>query len=305
MTPLYGFHRPSAPAPDATVAPLQARDIGRLSLGWSSHYSPRELEQHLLEHPGMSWWVPATGEYLIGGPWRHRAEIAAVQELTARLQPEALVAAFTAGCRERGLDLAIMLDQHETRRESFYRRIGFDLLQEIIIYELPRLPRPIPAPKALRFEPLTPEANDELLAVDHAAFPWLWWNNAAEFAAYGALYGVELFLGREPDGTPVAYVGLTSYRGWGHLDRIAVIPDRQGLGYGLDALNFAAARLAEHGARRIGLSTQADNIRSQHLYERYGFRRFPGSDYTIYGTWLSDDESRRSKVEGRTINGET
>src|SRR5438874_12470356 len=94
MTPLYGFHRPSAPAPDATVAPLQARDIGRLSLGWSSHYSPRELEQHLLEHPGLSWWVPATGEYLIGGPWRHRAEIAAVQEPTARLQPEALVAAL-------------------------------------------------------------------------------------------------------------------------------------------------------------------------------------------------------------------
>jgi len=41
-------------------------------------------------------------------------------------------------------------------------------------------------------------------------------------------------------------------------------------------------------ARRVGLSTQADNLRSQQLYERYGFRRAGGNDYTIYGSWLDD-----------------
>ena len=40
----------------------------------------RELEQHLLTYPGLSWWVPSSSEYLIGGPWRHRDEIA--DELT-------------------------------------------------------------------------------------------------------------------------------------------------------------------------------------------------------------------------------
>ncbi len=285
---ITSFGRAPQEASGTTPVPLRSGDVDLLRLGWSSSFTARDLEVHLRAHPGLAWWVPANGEYLIGGPWRHRAEIAVIQELTGRIHTTALVDAFTRGCRERGLRLAVMLDQHEGRRESFYAQIGFDLLQNIVVYELPRLPRPIPPPATLRFTPVTPETLDDLLAVDHAAFPWLWWNSAAEFASYAALYGVEIFLGSEPDGTPVAYVGVTSYRGWGHLDRIAVIPDRQGAGYGLEALNFAVGRLAEQGARRVGLSTQADNIRSQHLYERYGFRRTTGSDYLIYGVWLDD-----------------
>ena len=290
MNPIYGFGRPPREGADASPVPLRAGDVGRLNLSWSSNFAPRDLEQHLATHPGRSWWVPASGEYLIGGPWRHRDEIAAVQELSARQHTEALVGAFTAACGEDGLRLAVMLDQHEGRSESFYQRIGFDLLQQIIIYELPRLPRPIPPPTGLHFTPAGPAAWDELLAVDHAAFPWLWWNSAAEFEAYAALYGVEIYLGREPDGTPVTYAGITSYRGWGHLDRIAVIPGRQGRGYGLETLNFAAAHLGELGAKRIGLSTQADNIRSQHLYEAYGFRRTYSGDYTIHGVWLNESQ---------------
>jgi ribosomal protein S18 acetylase RimI-like enzyme len=289
MRPI-GFGRSSNGAADEGPAPLGPRDLAHLSLGWSSSFTMRELEQHLLTHPGLSWWIPSSGEYLIGGPWRHRGEIAVIQELTGRLRNEELVAAMVAGSRKLGQRLVVMLDQYEGRRESFYSRIGFDLLQHIIIYELPRIPRPIPAPRRLRFALYTPGLRDDLLRVDHAAFPWLWWNSEAEFASYAALYGVEIFVGYEADGTPASYVGITSYRGWGHLDRIAVIPDRQGAGYGLEALNFAIGRLSDLGARRVGLSTQADNIRSQHLYERYGFRRTGGSDYTIYGTWLDKDE---------------
>lgn len=292
MSPHYGFYPPPPSTTDVAAAPLHPADLARFQLSWTSQLMPRELEQRLLEHPGFSWWIPANGEYLIGGPWRHRAEIAAIQELRARLYPERLVEAFLATCRERGRRLVVMVDQPESRREPFYQRLGLEVVQEIVIYELPRLPQTIPPPRRLRFEPLTDATFDALLALDHVAFPWLWWNSAAEFAAYRALYGVEIFVGREPDGTVAAYVGLTSYRGWGHLDRIAVLPERQGLGYGLDALNFTIARLAEHGARRVGLSTQADNLRSQRLYERYGFRRVRGSDYTIYGKWLDEPGER-------------
>jgi ribosomal protein S18 acetylase RimI-like enzyme len=291
MRPI-GFGRATNGGASEPPVPLGPRDLARLSLGWSSAFTTRELEAHLVAHPGLSWWVPGGGEYLIGGPWRHRDEIAAIQELNGRLRSEDLVRAMVDGCRARGLRLVVMLDQYEGRRDSFYSRIGFDLLQHIIIYELPRIPRPVPAVRRLRFFPVTPAEQDDLLRVDHAAFPWMWWNSPGEFAAYQALYGVEIYLAYEPDGTPVAYVGITSYRGWGHLDRIAVIPDRQGAGYGLEALNFAVGRLSDLGARRVGLSTQADNIRSQHLYERYGFRRSGGSDYTIYGTWLDDGSEK-------------
>ena len=84
--------------------------------------------------------------------------------------------------------------------------------------------------------------------------------------------------------------------------RIAVIPERQGAGYGLETLHFAIARLSDLGARRVGLSTQANNIRSQQLYERYGFRRTGGNDYTIYGVWLDEGAaevpSSRLRVPG-------
>ena len=301
MRPL-GFGRAAQGNGTEPPTPLGPRDLGKLSLSWSSNFSSRELEQHLILHPGHSWWVPSINEYLIGGPWRHRDEITVIQELHARHRNEDLVASLVAGCREREQRLVVMLDQYEGRRESFYTRLGFNMLQHIIIYELPRIPRPIPAPRRLRFIPATSSLRPDLLRVDHAAFPWLWWNSSGEFDAYSSLYGVEMYLAYEPGGTPVAYVGLTSYRGWGHLDRIAVIPDSQGTGYGLETLHFAAARLSDLGARRIGLSTQADNVRSQQLYERYGFRRTGGNDYTIYGIWLDQGEhgvqSSEFKVQG-------
>lgn len=287
MRPL-GFGRAVEGYGTEPPVPLEPRDLGRLSVSWSSNFTTRELEQHLILHPGTSWWVPSSNEYLIGGPWRHRDEITVIQELHARNRNEDLVAALVAGCRAREQRLVVMLDQYEGRRESFYTRLGFNMLQHIIIYELSRIPRPIPAPQRLRFIPAAAALRLDLLRVDHAAFPWLWWNSAGEFDAYTSLYGVEIYLAYEPDGTPVAYVGITSYRGWGHLDRIAVIPERQGAGYGLETLHFAIARLNELGARRVGLSTQADNVRSQQLYERYGFRRAGGNDYTIYGIWLDE-----------------
>lgn len=290
MRPL-GFGRLSNQAANDDPILLEPRDTARLSLGWSSSFSTRELEQHLLSYPNRSWWIPSSGDYLIGGPWRNRSEITMIQELNSKLRDQDLVAALATGCRDQGQQLVVMMDQYEGRRDSFYSRIGFDLLQHILIYELSRLPTRLPEAQKLRYEPLTPDRFTDLLHVDHSAFPWLWWNSSAEFTAYTGLYGVEIYIGYEPDNTPVAYVGITSYRGWGHLDRIAVLPTRQGSGYGLDALNFVMKRLSELGARRVGLSTQADNIRSQHLYERYGFRRTGTSDYSIYGTWLTPREN--------------
>ncbi|MBI5957029.1 MAG: GNAT family N-acetyltransferase, partial [Chloroflexi bacterium] len=71
----------------------------------------------------------------------------------------------------------------------------------------------------------------------------------------------------------------------GHLDRLGIHPSRQGLGYGADLLAFAIQRMASQGARRVGLSTQAENGRSQRLYEGFGFRR-TGDSYQLYGLWL-------------------
>jgi ribosomal protein S18 acetylase RimI-like enzyme len=50
-------------------------------------------------------------------------------------------------------------------------------------------------------------------------------------------------------------------------------------------LTFAIESLRRQGARRIGLSTQGTNRRSQRLYQRFGFIRTPDLDYQLFGHW--------------------
>jgi ribosomal-protein-alanine N-acetyltransferase len=268
------------------IRELAPGDVHRLRLPWDGRFSQRELEQIATARPGYSIWNQRTGEYLVGGRWRHRGEIATILEISATGGAIDLLDAWGELCLEREVDLLIASEQSERRKREFYDRAHFVLIEEIIIYELAR-PRPAPPSLAgLRFEPFRPEDAEqfeELLALDHQAFPWLWWNCRDEFLQYAGSPEVMIDLGRDAADRAVAYVGMTRYRTWGHLDRIAVAQDMQGRGLGLAALDYAVTTLARAGARRVGLSTQARNTRSRHLYERYGFRRVPSNDYRLYG----------------------
>lgn len=239
-------------------------------------------------YPGRSVWVPTTLEYVLMAPWRHRDEIAVVHDLVAIGHAEALLVAAIACCRAAGAAMMIMVELDEVRRPMFYARAGLSQIEEVITFELDR-PWAISYPTfTLSFEPVRPgdlPAMAALLAIDHAAFPWLWWNSPGEFAAYLDTPGAQLYLGWQ-EGQPIAYVGVTAYSEWGHLDRVAVLPTSQGHGFGQQALAFAIERLVVSGARRVGLSTQQLNHRSQRLYERFGFRRSPDYDYRLYGTVL-------------------
>jgi ribosomal protein S18 acetylase RimI-like enzyme len=291
--------RRQAPGREVGVEPLTAADVGRLELGWQSLFTPEELRQHLLRYPGRSFWTPATREYVIGGHWRHRRQIGSLIELGVRGERRLpLVEALLSACAADGCPLAIFNDTSELRQHRWYAELGFELIQEIMVYELHGLPAVRPArPLRLRFERITsPTAPPELLEVDHRAFPYLWWNSEEEFENYLEQPHVRVYLGRDAAGEAVAYAGITLYQGWGHLDRLAVLPDRQGQGYGLETLAFAAEQVYATGARRLGLSTQADNERSQRLYERFGFRRTYRTDYKIYGHWLTQDAHVRQMV---------
>jgi ribosomal protein S18 acetylase RimI-like enzyme len=208
-----------------------------------------------------------------------------------------LVRALLEACAREGCPVVIFNDTSELRQPRWYAELGFELIQEIIVYELNGAPaaRP-PWPSRLRFERIEGRATPELLAVDHGSFPYLWWNSEAEFANYLDQGGVRVYLGRDPRGRAIAYAGITFYHGWGHLDRLAVMTERQGQGYGLETLAFAVEQVIAGGARRVGLSTQADNHRSQVLYERFGFRRSYRTDYRLYGHWLVAGEAERRAV---------
>lgn len=283
------------------VTTLTAADVAQLDLGWRSMFTADNLRQHVLHHPQRSFWLPATREYVVGGYWRRRREIGNLIELGARGEHrQILTQALLDACASDGCPLVIFSDTAELRHQRWYQSLGFELVQEIIVYELhgPSTFRPSPSPR-LRFEVADEQQMEELLVVDHAAFPFLWWNCQAEFENYLDQGGVHVFLGRNREGVALAYAGITIYQGWGHLDRLAVVPGYQGQGYGLETLAFAVAQVHASGARRMGLSTQADNHRSQELYEHFGFRRTYRTDYNLYGHWLVADKAARKAVLSR------
>ncbi len=275
------------------VEPLTVQSVPRLRLSWSSRFDREDVGRLVQENPGLSQWIPDTGEYVVGGPWRHRSEIAAVMELSSQSGAVPLLQELRSAAANEGKRLIIASEHHESRQKVFYKSAGYDLIEEILIYELHQIPFGSPSQSRLRFEPVnlkSPSVTRELIELDHRSFPWLWWNSRAEFDNYADSFGVNIYLGRDDDGKPITYIGVTRFRNWGHLDRIAVDPAVQGQGFGLESLEWAVHLLAESGARRIGLSTQARNVRSRHLYERFGFHRSPSQDYALYGQWLTDPE---------------
>ena len=275
------------------VEPVTIQTVSRLRLSWSSRFDREDVAGIVSENPGLSLWIPDTGEYVIGGPWRHRSEISSVMELSAQSGAASLLQELRTTSAAAGKRLIIASEHHESRQKAFYLTAGYDLIEEILIYELNSLQFGVAARSRLHFEPVdlkNPTLARELIDLDHRSFPWLWWNSRAEFDNYAGSFGVNIYLGRDESARAVSYVGVTRFRNWGHLDRIAVDPALQGQGLGWESLDWASRLLAESGARRIGLSTQARNVQSRRLYERYGFRRVPSQDYALYGQWLGPAE---------------
>ncbi len=273
---------------------LTPEAVGRLRLPWDARFTPRELAEIARAQPNLSVWNQRTGEFLIGGPWRRRRDIAAIVELGASGGAIDLIDAFCLLARRQGVTLAVASEQVERRRSSFYVHARLKPIEDIVIYELTRVRAKTPRPDNLAFMPLDIDnlaMVRDLIRLDHAAFPWLWWNSDDEFAEYASAPGVRIDIARGEDGKAIAYVGTTRFRSWGHLDRIAVDPAMQGQGLGRVALDYAVSSLAAAGASRVGLSTQSRNTRSRALYESYGFRRSTSHDYRVYGRLL--DETRR------------
>jgi len=290
-------------APVAASDPVEIRtltpdDVNELRLGWRTRLHPDEILQILNAYPGRSVWAPETLEFAIAGPWRHRQEIANILELSAVRHPEQLVEAVVERARAGGAALVLSIELDEARRTNFYDRVGFSLVEEVITFELIPPVFQSQRPVKLQFERAdiaTAGTIERLCTIDHTAFPWLWWNCSLEFETYALTPGVELYVGYAGD-EPMSYVGITSYAGWGHLDRIAVVPGHQGEGYGLNSLDFAVRTLVRQGARRIGLSTQRQNLRSQQIYERFGFRRSQTNDYRLYGRYLMGPETLGTEI---------
>lgn len=281
---------------------LQPADVAKIRVPWDARYSRSEIEELAGLEPALSLWNRRTGGFLLASQWRHRYEIANVIDINAPSIAKELLDAFVRRVSELGFKLAIVAEYSERRRESFYAASGLEPIEDIVVYELGRIPSIAGSGfdrEGMQIEVVNlrdERQRDDLIRLDHRSFPWLWWNTVGEFENYGGVPGVEIVMVRLPTGEPLGYIGTTSLGSWGHLDRIAVDPDMQGRGYGRRMLALSIERLQAAGARRIALSTQASNTVSRALYESVGFRRSRSHDYRIYGREIAspNHEKRES-----------
>ncbi len=281
--------------PGHGIEVLTPEAVQELRIPWDARYSKQEILDLVASEPDLSLWHPRTGGFLLASRWRHRDEIANVLDITGPAVSHELLRSFVDNATDAGFLLAVVAEYSERRSSSFYDAAGLQIVENIVVYELGRISRRsgiedhLDRLRSRIVDVLDNSSLQQLLELDHAAFPWLWWNSSEEFLNYAAVPGVAIEAFDDDDGQPIGYIGTTSLGSWGHLDRIAVAPMRQGEGLGRRLLNYAIGRLSNGGARRIALSTQATNHVSRALYESMGFRRSRRHDYRIYGRSLRDD----------------
>jgi len=134
-------------------------------------------------------------------------------------------------------------------------------------------------PTDLIIRPMNFDDIGEVHRIDEAAFAPIWQNSrpSLELAYRQALIATVA----ETQGRMVGYQISTPTPAGGHLARLAVLPDFQGLGIGYCLVRNLLGQFRQRGARKVTVNTQKNNPASLSLYKRMGFR-LTGEDYPVY-----------------------
>jgi ribosomal-protein-alanine N-acetyltransferase len=108
------------------------------------------------------------------------------------------------------------------------------------------------------------------MVLDQLAFGPTW--NKPRNAFREALSRAATFAVGTIDDQIVAYEWADTFGDHAHLTRLATHPDYQGGGIGTQLLHYSLEKLGELQVKIVTLNTQQDNLRSQELYRRFGFR---------------------------------
>jgi ribosomal protein S18 acetylase RimI-like enzyme len=270
------------------IVPLTPEQVHELHFGWNSHFSAETLRAHLKQFPRFAWRVMNANEYIIGDTWRKREDVGQILETRANYNRAFLVEALAQEYRKLDFGAVVLGSDEQSNYLRFYKENGFVELERIVYYEKPNVQVNFDySSEEVSLVPFTASLMPALLKVDHASFPWLWWNDLPELSFYTAQNDVTLYLAYL-HGEPVGYFGCTLYDEWGHLDRLAVVPGMQGKHIGTFLLAFCIQELAKQGAKRVTLSTQDNNIQSQRLYEGFDFQRVRNLEYSLIGKMLGE-----------------
>jgi ribosomal protein S18 acetylase RimI-like enzyme len=160
---------------------------------------------------------------------------------------------------------------------------GFSQSTEVIFLEWKGSEVQVDLPLHATLRTMTSHDLDAVANVDKRAFQPLWQHS---IRALDAAFEISTFATVvEVDEKVVAYQMSTSSALGAHLARLAVDPKMQSQGLAKALVTHALRYFQGRGIERMSVNTQADNTRSQVLYERLGFtptgQRFPVFTYKL------------------------
>jgi ribosomal protein S18 acetylase RimI-like enzyme len=274
------------------IEPLTPARVRDLRLPWLSRFNPSLLTHHLQVHPGHALWVPRSGEYVVWEPWRRRADIANVLEVTARRGREAILEALVRAAEGQTYRLLLCADEVWRDHTKSWLGAGFSQVEKIVFFRHDLRDNVAGVDQSAFPQVVIRRADmsymDDLLEVDHNSFPWMWWNSVAEFETYLQMGSVQAYIAYV-ENLPVGYASFTMYEGWAHLDRLAVASGMQGRRLGAAQLLYALHKMRDLGAASVSLSTQEDNTQSHRLYRSFGFKQQTDT-MTFYGRHMGSGE---------------
>ena len=119
------------------------------------------------------------------------------------------------------------------------------------------------------FEPMSEARLDEVLAIEQRAYDHPWSRGNFADSLRSGYQAQLLCAGDAILGYFVAMKGVDEV----HLLNITVAPEVQGQGWGRVLLDALALWARAQGAQWLWLEVRTSNVRAQHVYERYGYRR--------------------------------
>ncbi len=161
---------------------------------------------------------------------------------------------------------------------------GFQETNEVIFFKWDGAPLPNPAESGVELRKMTLGDLPAVALVDQSAFDPVWALSLRSLRTAYRLSSLATVISQEDQ--IIAYQMSTSSALGAHIARLAVHPDRQGMGCGRALIVNTLFDFSQRGLEQVTVNTQADNLRSQQLYRSLGFRP-TGQRFSLLETKLT------------------
>ncbi len=210
----------------------------------------------------------ATSEPLNDTCWLRLAAVA------DDMQPAPVLHALWSALRPELIDLGIRQAAILILRDWIVRHLpelGFSYAEDIVtLRRTAQTLQPADEP-SVTVRMAHPQDLDRIAEIDQAAFTPPWQLSLYELRQADRVAAISTVA--VADDVVLGYELTTLHLESAHLARLAVHPDAQRHGVGATLLHDLIGRVNRRGIRGITVNTQSSNIRSQHLYQRFGFER--------------------------------